>query len=331
MMRLLVVETRRLWLRRLTWFTLFAGLLVIGLTGVATWQQAQPVSAAEQAQSDNDYQQALKDWQANGEQMLKDCLQQQAEAQKTDPKADFQCQAASQAPQREWFGRQPPSFLEIAQNTTRNAALTVGFLVFLIGASAVAAEFTTGAIGTWLTFEPRRLRVLTSKLVATGVTGFLASAALVALLVGTTYAISRYAGTVGALPSDGLRALGLLTLRVTAAATLAGLVGASLGALTRHTGAAIAVALGYAVAIEGFVRAWKPELAPFLVDPNLNAWIGGQSTYSVPLCSTNAEGFYSCTYVEHTLWQADGARFGGIVVALLILVALWAFRQRDVT
>ena len=115
-------------------------------------------------------------------------------------------------------------------------------------------------------------------------TGFLASAALVALLVGTTYAISRYAGTVGALPSDGLRALGLLTLRVTAAATLAGLVGASLGALTRHTGAAIAVALGYAVAIEGFVRAWKPELAPFLVDPNLNAWIGGQSTYYVATC-----------------------------------------------
>ena len=68
-----------------------------------------------------------------------------------------------------------------------------------------------------------------------------------------------------------------------------------------------------------------------IVDPNLNAWIGGQSTYSAPLCSTNAEGFYSCTYVEHTLWQADGARFGGIVVALLILAALWAFRHRDVT
>ena len=29
--------------------------------------------------------------------------------------------------------------------------------------------------------------------------------------------------------------------------------------------------------------------------------------------------------------RCDGARFGGIVVALLILVALWAFRQRDVT
>lgn len=331
MMRLLVVETRRLWLRRLTWFTLVAGVLVIGLMDVATWQQAQPVAAAEQAQSDSDYQQALKDWQANGKQMLQDCLQQQAEAQKADPKVDLQCDQANQAPKREYFGRQPQGFLDLAPRTTSDAALTFGFLIFLIGVSGVAAEFTTGSIGTWLTFQPRRLRVLASKLAATAVTGFIASAALVALLVGTTYAIGRYAGTTGAVPSEGLRDLGLLALRVITAGTMAGVVGAVLGALTRHTGAAIAVALGYAVAVEGFVRAWKPELAPFLVEPNVTAWVAGHATYNVPTCGRSSEGYYDCTFVEQTLWQGDGARYGAVVVALLILAALWAFRRRDVT
>lgn len=55
---------------------------------------------------------------------------------------------------------------EIMPGLVQGSSYVLAFAAFLIGASFVGAEFSSGAIGNWLTFEPRRLRVYGSKLLA---------------------------------------------------------------------------------------------------------------------------------------------------------------------
>ena len=47
-------------------------------------------------------------------------------------------------------------------------AVLLALAALVLGAGFTASEFSTGSIGTWLTFEPRRLRVFGSKLLAAG-------------------------------------------------------------------------------------------------------------------------------------------------------------------
>ena len=42
--------------------------------------------------------------------------------------------------------------------------MLLALAALVLGAGFAASEFSTGSIGTWLTFEPRRLRVYGSKL-----------------------------------------------------------------------------------------------------------------------------------------------------------------------
>jgi ABC-2 type transport system permease protein len=209
--------------------------------------------------------------------------------------------------------------------------LTFGFLAFLIGASFVSAEISTGALGTWLTFVPRRVQVMSSKLAAIALFLVPTMAALVATLVAGVYAVSRWRGTVGVVTTADGTALGWLGVRVLVASVVAGVVGACLGALTRHTAAAIATAFVYVVSFEALLRGWQPELARWLVAPNVDAWVQGGSTFYVETCSTQRDGSYACTGIERFVSQADGARFGLVVLAVLAVATVLVFRRRDVT
>ena len=51
----------------------------------------------------------------------------------------------------------------MTRSIAREGVYLFGFLAFLLGASFVAAEFASGAMGTWLTFCPQRLRVAASQ------------------------------------------------------------------------------------------------------------------------------------------------------------------------
>ena len=171
----------------------------------------------------------------------------------------------------------------------------------------MAAEFTTGAIGTWLTFELRRFRVLTSKLVATGVTGFLASAALVALLVGTTYAISRYAGTVGALPPTGC-APWAPDAASHGSCHLAGLVGQPWGADPAYR-RCYRRSPGYAVAIEGFLSAREARAGPSSSTRTSTRGSGAVHLLGAAVFHQRRGLLFLHICRAHPPQQADGARF----------------------
>jgi hypothetical protein len=75
MMRLTKVELRRLFSRRLTSIALLGALVITGLMLFSTFQQAKPLSGADLISQRAQFDQAHKDWVANGAQRVPGLLE----------------------------------------------------------------------------------------------------------------------------------------------------------------------------------------------------------------------------------------------------------------
>ncbi|GAA2746446.1 hypothetical protein GCM10009868_31920 [Terrabacter aerolatus] len=319
------VETRRLWWRRLSKAALVA---VVVFTGAMVYN-AYTASAPERlAQQLDDYKLMVK----QAPQMIEDCKKQEAieRDRAGDPSIDFGCDQQT-PPTLDQMGLMLPVPDTMSEGMARTAALVLAFLALLLGASFVGAEFTTGAMGTWLTFQPRRLRVATSKLVAAGLGG--AGLAVVGLTLGhlgaRMVAVVNRPGDDLVLPAPPALAdpLAVLGLRVVALAVGAGLVGAALGLMLRHTAAIIGVVLGYAVVVEGIVvqSFLGGRLQQWSVLHNVEAFLDKKATYYANTCSDAR-----CEYVEHTITYTHGWVFLLCVVLGVTLAGVLTFRRRDV-
>ncbi|HEU5159978.1 MAG TPA: ABC transporter permease [Streptosporangiaceae bacterium] len=153
-------------------------------------------------------------------------------------------------------------------------ATQVGFGV--LGVLAIGSEYATGQIRTTLTAEPRRLRVLTAKMVAAGavafavgeLTAFAAFGAAQPIMAGRDLDMAVYApGVPRALLAAG------------AFAVIVALIGLGLGAITRHTAGAVAGLFGLVfvapLVTQALSEPWESRVEPYLL-PNL-----GQQMYAL--------------------------------------------------
>jgi ABC-2 type transport system permease protein len=327
MIRLGKVELRRLFARRLTLLGMLAATIITGVLLFAVYQDAKPLSDADLQQQRVQFEQSRRQWEAQPasvrDQAIKQCKADQATARQEDPTADFQCEG----PTWESWGKPEPKFAELAPDYLLGIGALAAFAAFLIGAGFVGAEFTTGSIGNWLTFEPRRLRVYTSKLIAAGSGLAPVAAALVTLLVaGAWLIVGRYGSTAGTRWSD-LTAQGG---RAVALAAAAAIVGAVLAGLLRHTAAAVGVAMGYLVLIEGVFSGALEKFRPWLLSVNFESWIGHGATYWVNRCTTSSEGLYDCQTVERHVSFGHSAGYLAVLCAVLVVLGAVVFRRRDV-
>src|SRR5690606_20843188 len=158
MIRLTWVELRRFFARTLVIAGMLAGVAVAGLTLVTGAASVHPLNESEIAAAEQYYQEAVADWEQHGAEMEASCREQEAlEREATGQDVDFGCD--QMAPQREWYVPQPPAFGDYLPAILLMLSTLMVLLPLMVGATATAAEHSTGAIGNWLTFEPRRLRV----------------------------------------------------------------------------------------------------------------------------------------------------------------------------
>jgi len=329
MIRLTKVELRRLFSRRLTFVAVLGALVVTGLMLFGTYQEAKPLSAAEQASQQAQFDQARKDWDTNGEQQVQGCLAQQADAQKTDPKADFGC--SHMEPTLENWGKPQVKFAEMMPSALLAGSYLLAFVGFLVGASFVAAEFSSGSMANWLTFEPRRIRVYASKLAAAGLGLIPATVALLGLLTAGVWLIVRqFSPTVGTSAKvwGDLGEMGARSLALALAVTV---TGAAIGVLLRRTVAVLGIAVGYLVLVEGVFGQALQGARPWLLQLNVNAWLQHGASYFVESCTTDAQGGYSCQGVEKVLTFGHSAAYLGLLVLLVVSLAAVVFRRRDVS
>ncbi|MEV0802564.1 ABC transporter permease subunit [Kribbella sp. NPDC050281] len=328
MVRLTTVELRRLVARRMTVVGVIGLLLITLLLLFATWLEARPSSAEEQRAAQSQYEIAHQQW-VDGHVANEAACNEQWEKQ-PDPKPKREDMCSYPEPKPEEFGRPPTVFAELMPELLHGVSYLLLFAAFLLGASFVAAEFSTGAIGNWLTFEPRRLQVYGSKLLAAAI-GFVPVAVVVlgVLVVGTYLIVDQLgstATTTGKVWGDLLATAGRAVVLTALGAAIGGVV----GLLLRHTAAAIGLAMGYLVLVEAIFGNLLNKVQPWLVKLNFDAFIRHDTTYYVNQCSSTSDGGYLCNSVLKTLTFERGAWYLGILAVILVVFGAAVFHRRDI-
>ena len=310
--RLVVVELRRLLARRLTRIAAVLALLVVGFTLFGAQQNAYN-STPERVAAQNAENQ-------------RQCLEFEKEAQQTDPSADYQCeQSVSSGP--------ATTGPQLAEATTSQVALFLAFIAFVVGAAFVAAEFSTGSIGMWLTFEPRRMRVHASKLLVLLGGSLLVGALLAVVTTSGALLFASHYGLPDAAADVAAAHPWWACLRLVGIVVAAAVLGGAIGFLLRHTAAALGVILGYALVesiARGLFEQRSPRIATWLLLPNTQAWIqGGLPDYSSDQGCFGPNPGDCVTPLLVTVPHA--AVYLLVVVVAVVLASALVFRRRDVS
>lgn len=323
-LHLVGIELRRLWWRRLTRYGLLTVTALIAFGMYGTWKMTQPPSSVDRVSQEQAYQQAMQDFTAQ----VAACRSAAEEARRTGGPGFFDCDRIP-PPSREMFGPPTATFGGLMPDAVKGTATGVSFVLFLIGASVVAAEFRSGSMGTWLTFEPRRLRVAATKLAATGLGALLAGVTLLAFTALGVWVVCLLNGA-DAPTTDSSGSLPWLLGRSLLMMAAAGVAGAAIAFLVRSTAAVVGVVVGYAVVLEGIIASSWPQWQPWLLQLNVRAWLEDGARYVVRECENRPTGGFACTGSELTLPLGHAWVYLLAVGTVLVISALVSFRHRDV-
>ncbi|RZU50540.1 ABC-type transport system involved in multi-copper enzyme maturation permease subunit [Krasilnikovia cinnamomea] len=336
-MSLYRAETRRLMKRRFTKVLAIGCLAILAALAVGTFFTNQKVGpaaiAAAQARANEDYQNALRDT----EQQKQQCVA----AQGTERASDFppNCEEITPPSQDdfryEWY---MPATFSFRTNFPEMVLALAGILAmgaFVIGASFVGAEWSSGGMMNLLLWRPQRVRVLGTKLAAllAGIGAF--TVVVSAVWTGLFLLIAALRGSTAGMTSGAWQSIMLLELRAVVLVVAAAALGFGLASLGRHTAVALGVTVGVIVVFQ-FGLATVLALArvkfieAYLIPVWADAWLSKQ---------VRLEDYESCNFsatqgcMPDTLtitWQMAG----GVLAAVLVLVvgaAMWTIRSRDVT
>ncbi|WP_229399490.1 ABC transporter permease subunit [Micromonospora okii] len=210
----------------------------------------------------------------------------------------------------------------------------VAFLVlfgFLVGASYIGADLSTGGVVNLLIWRPRRLVVLGAKLGTLLGALVLLSVLASAAYLGAFWLIGQTAGLPGATGGDFWPALGLTWLRGLVLVLLAATAGFAIATLGRRTAAALGAVTAYAVVWELGVRVvWEvvgmPRGEDWMLSTYLDAWLTGQARLSDATACRGVTGYCDGNY---QIGWALGLAVLLTLVGVLTASAFAAFRRRD--
>ncbi|MFI6784170.1 ABC transporter permease subunit [Micromonospora sp. NPDC050276] len=338
-MSLFRTELRRLAKRRFTRYMTLLGLLVLAAVVVGVFFTNQKIDAGQLAkaerQADQQYQEQVR-W---SEQERAACEQAKTAGTATDGRYPDDCSMIT-APSRDqieakWFLPSTFNFRETFDETLIPFAAILALVGFVIGASFVGAEWSTGGMMNLLLWRPKRLTVLLTKLAAL-LTGILAVTLPAAVLwFAGFWAVATFRGSTEKMTSGAWQSFLLTGVRGVALVLVLTTIGFALASLGRHTamalGGVVAVmvvgqfGLGILLSMAGvrFAEAW-------LLPTYALAWM----TKTVKLedwNSCNATYFGQCepATMEITWQQSSVLLSVGVVV--ILGAALWAMRRRDIS
>lgn len=327
MTRLLLVELRRLFSRSLVILTMVCAVAFSVLSLVGVWQTTRPVTDEELAQAQKYYEDELVYWEDHGEEDIAACYEAEAEeSEELGRQVDWECDTYG-PPELEWFIHTAPPLNESLAYQIAGFGVLPMLIGLIIGTTFTAAEMSTGSISTWLSFEPRRLRVFASKVLAAAAGTLPLALIMLAVLVLGTWAIHAQVGLAGGMTAAVWTDVIETALRILAAAGVAALVGAALGTVLRHTAAVLGGAIVYVV-VEQLITQSFPRIQPWVLTMNISSWIEGGRSYYIETCTVDAAGMM-CDYTEHTLTLGHSAVYLAVLTVVVVGVSALIFRRRN--
>lgn len=198
---------------------------------------------------------------------------------------------------------------------------------FFVGASAVGADWTSGAMQALLFWEPRRGRVLLAKAIAVVVALLAFTLLLQALVYGATYLTAATRGSTEGVTS-GLHMSNLLRLlRASALVPVTGLIGFALAGLARHSVAAVGTGFGYLFLGEIVLRGLRPGWHRWLLIDNIRA----VTELKAVVPRANGGHLFDVFGNGYVLTAWRGAATLALYLAILLGGFYLSFTRRDVT
>jgi ABC-type transport system involved in multi-copper enzyme maturation permease subunit len=316
MMRLLRVELTRLRWRRAVLLLLAAAVVVPTVIWGATAWNTRPVSAAEQAQT----QQLVEEeaGQPYIQRELKRCLAKPRQYGAVGDDVQAACEEVV-LPRVEWYATRMPLALAQEREGSALAVVTVlSVLLLLLGTTFAGHDWTSGSMSNQLLFDPRRARVWAAKGLTVLLVGALLAAVVLAAYWTGLWVLAEHRGLdpSSAVVSEGYQQV----LRGTLFAAGAAVGGYALTMLFRSTVATLGVLFAFSLLVPlmlsliafGGYEKWMPQ-------NNIAAFVLDGATYYV-----------QNTGMEHRLSMTHGTVYllGVLLVAAIPSVA--SFRTRDV-
>ena len=210
-------------------------------------------------------------------------------------------------------------------------AVAVAALAFVIGATAIGAEWSSRSIVALLFWEPRRLKVIGAKLAIVTAAAALLGVVGQALWGATAYLMAATLGRTGPLPDGFYGALLAQQGRAVLLVVLAALLGFGLSNLVRNTGAALGVGFVYFAIVETAVRNIRSSWQEWLITDNAVALLqrGGHRVFLYDQGFVDEQGNFVNSGRELVLSNLHGALVLGLVTAALVTAGAVLFARRD--
>jgi hypothetical protein len=231
------------------------------------------------------------------------------------------------APDAEVFlSRNPFRFTREMDDRTHVLTLVLALFAFLVGATAIGAEWHHGTLAALLVWEPRRLRVFLMKLLALlfGVT--VISAIGYAANVAGHWSVAELRGLVGNITPEFQRQIALSAARGLGATLAAAAVGFAIALTLRRTAAALGAAIAYLGVVEIGVRTFATDAPRFLLSTYVQAWILKGADIFLYDC-----GQTGCRQETIHIRMWVGGLYLAVVALVLLTVAAAVFRRREVS
>lgn len=221
-------------------------------------------------------------------------------------------------------GRTYRSVAPIPSGIVPSTGLFLFIVAAILGASFIGAEYKSGTIETTLLWEPRRVRVLGSKMIAASISAFAIHVVLLGLLVLAMLPAAQWRGSTAGADTDFWFGVAGVILRGGVAAAAIAAIALSVSVLTRNTVGGVAAILGYtAIASPLLAMVLLRGLRPLDLNENLVAFAtGGEVGRFV-----RADGELMSVYAHGVTGAAVTA---AIYVAVAVTIAALVFRRRDI-
>jgi ABC-2 type transport system permease protein len=329
-------ETRRLVKRRFTKLFALGGLLILAAVLAGVFFSNHKVSAATVAKAAASAQQDFQQSLAGATKEKAAC----EAAQGTPAAANYPACEEIVLPTADnfdpkWYMPATFDFRENFPAMVTTLAALLGVVAFVIGASFVGAEWSSGGMMNLLLWRPQRVRVLATKLTALLVSLIAFTVVVTALWTGAFALVANLRGSIESMTPGAWQSIGLTELRALAVVVVAAALGFGLASLGRHTAMALGVVIGLIIVFQfglgTVLNLAKVKFAEaYLIPIWMFAWMN--KAYKVEdynSCDFSTSG--GCQPDAFTItWQMAGGALAAIFV-LIVGAALWTIRTRDIT
>lgn len=327
-MSLVTAERRRLFKRRMTTWALAIGVIILAAIATALFlahQKPTPQAlAAAEVRAEQEYQEQLKQF----EQWREDCEAKAPEKEMCQP------------PPRDAFRAEhflPPQFhfKDTFGEIILIWAAIMAMIGFLIGATFVGAEWSSGSMMNLLTWKPKRMSVLGTKLGVLLGGMSVVGAVTFGLWTGALWLTGHYRGETEGMTTGTWQSFGLSGLRGIAMILAFTALGFAIASIGRHTALAMGVAIGVIIVGQiGLTIALQLARVSFweqyMIPTHMMAWLQKEAAlwdYSGRVvCGPNG-----CDEPpKMIITYVDSGLIGLGVVVVVAALAFWSMRRRDI-